>query len=96
MNSRYRLRLELDIARVRGAISPPAAFLMIRRVAWQAVGGFDEGFHPVWFEDVDFCRRLRDRGFAYCTCRDADGQNMRAGDSVSKLALDSTSRGLVW
>jgi len=23
----------------------------------------DEGFHPLWFEDVDFCRRVHDAGF---------------------------------
>jgi N-acetylglucosaminyl-diphospho-decaprenol L-rhamnosyltransferase len=48
----------------RGAVEQPAgAFLMIRRDVWQKLGGFDEGFHPVWFEDVDFCRRAADAGF---------------------------------
>jgi GT2 family glycosyltransferase len=37
--------------------------LMIRRTAFEAVGGFDEQFFPAWFEDVDFCKRLRDRGW---------------------------------
>ncbi len=35
------------------------ACLMARRDALQAVGGFDPGFWPVWFEDVDLCLRLR-------------------------------------
>jgi N-acetylglucosaminyl-diphospho-decaprenol L-rhamnosyltransferase len=26
------------------------------------LGGLDEGFSPLWFEDVDFCRRILDRG----------------------------------
>ena len=43
---------------------PAAAFLLIRRAAWEALGGFAEEFHPVWFEDVDFCRRLRDQGWS--------------------------------
>jgi GT2 family glycosyltransferase len=38
---------------------PAGAFLMVRRDAWEHVGGFDEGFYPLWFEDVDFCLRLR-------------------------------------
>ena len=32
---------------------------MIRRDVWRALGGFDEAFYPLWFEDVDFCFRLR-------------------------------------
>ena len=31
---------------------------MIRRSVWRSLGGFDEGFYPLWFEDVDFCFRL--------------------------------------
>ena len=36
---------------------------MVRRSVWQELGGFDESFHPLWFEDVDFCRRAGDRGY---------------------------------
>src|SRR5829696_4485215 len=32
---------------------PAAAALALRRQALAAVGGFDDGFHPAWFEDVD-------------------------------------------
>ncbi len=38
---------------------PAGAFMMIRRDAWERVGGFDESFYPLWFEDVDFCCRLK-------------------------------------
>ena len=33
-----------------------------------AVGGFDEQFFPVWFEDVDLCQRLLENGgkIVYC------------------------------
>ena len=37
---------------------PAAACLMVRAGAFDAIGGMDERFHPAWFEDVDFCRRL--------------------------------------
>ena len=42
---------------------PAGAFLMTRRDVWEHLGGFDESFHPVWFEDVDFCRRALDAGY---------------------------------
>ena len=38
---------------------PAGAFLMFARAAWEHVGGFDERFWPIWFEDVDFCTRLK-------------------------------------
>lgn len=42
---------------------PAAAALMIRRDAYEDVGGFDERFYPAWYEDVDFCRRLKTKGW---------------------------------
>lgn len=35
------------------------AGIAMRRVDWQKVGGFDEGFFPAYFEDVDLCLRVR-------------------------------------
>jgi GT2 family glycosyltransferase len=40
---------------------PAAAAWMVRRPVWQALGGFDPTFAPAWWEDVDFCTRLRHR-----------------------------------
>lgn len=42
---------------------PAAAFWLVRRRAWDSIAGFDEEFHPAWFEDVDFCRRIKDQGW---------------------------------
>jgi len=36
-----------------------AAAIMIRRQAYEQTGGFDEHFHPAWYEDVDYCHRLK-------------------------------------
>ena len=55
--------LDWDIPSRPRVEQPAGAFLMMRRAVWQELGGFDEGFFPLWFEDVDFCRRIRDRGF---------------------------------
>jgi hypothetical protein len=41
---------------------PAAAALALRREAFAAVGGFDAGFHPAWFEDVDLARRMKTAG----------------------------------
>jgi hypothetical protein len=41
---------------------PAAAAWLVRRAVWDALGGFDESFAPAWWEDVDFCARLRRHG----------------------------------
>jgi N-acetylglucosaminyl-diphospho-decaprenol L-rhamnosyltransferase len=41
---------------------PAGACLMVPRSTLETVGGFDEAFHPAWFEDVDLCRRIRNSG----------------------------------
>ena len=38
------------------------ACLMVRRSCFEAVGGFDSIFDPAYFEDVDLCLALRERG----------------------------------
>lgn len=42
---------------------PAGACLLITKEAFSDLSGFDEQFFPAWFEDVDFCKRLRERGF---------------------------------
>ena len=37
--------------------------LMVRRAAWNAVGGFDERFFPAYYEDVDLCMAMREHGY---------------------------------
>lgn len=62
VNRRYRA-LDLDLSREQDVDQPAGAFLMVRRAAWEQAGGLDETFHPVWFEDVDFCYRIRQLGW---------------------------------
>ena len=38
------------------------ACMLVRRDAFESVGGFDEGYFLYW-EDADLCRRMRARGF---------------------------------
>ncbi len=41
---------------------PAAAALAFRREALMAAGGFDAGFYPAWFEDVDLAKRMEEAG----------------------------------
>ena len=82
-NRRYRC-LDLDDSRPQHVDQPAGACLAVRREAWESIGGFDESFYPVWFEDVDFCRRLADRGWKIAYCPDARFPHA-GGHSVSRL-----------
>ena len=37
--------------------------MLIRRAAWESVGGLDDAFYPAYYGDVDLCFRLRERGW---------------------------------
>jgi hypothetical protein len=63
VNWHYRC-LGLDPMATGPVDQPAGAFLMFSRAAWGEVGGFDESFWPLWFEDVDFCGRLKAAGFS--------------------------------
>lgn len=62
VNRRYRA-LDLPLDQPAEDVQPAGACLLVRREAWQQAGGFDEGYHPVWFEDVDFVLRLLQAGW---------------------------------
>jgi GT2 family glycosyltransferase len=64
VNRRYRC-LKLDDSIPAEVQQPAGALLMVRRNVWEELRGFDEGFYPIWFEDVDFCSRAIDRGFKF-------------------------------
>lgn len=57
---RYFLR-DLDHETASDDLQPPAACWLLRRALWQGVGEFDESLE-LFFNDVDWCRRLQARG----------------------------------
>jgi len=48
-----------------------AACLLVRRSVWEEVGGLDEAYRIAYFEDSDFCMRLREAGYRILYCPDS-------------------------
>lgn len=85
VNRRYRC-LDADYTKVQPVDQPAGACLAFTREAWQAIGGMDTQFVPVWFEDVDFCKRLIDSGRKIVYCPTARFRHSGA-HSISKLSF---------
>ena len=85
-NWHYRCK-DKDFRSAARVEQPAGAFLMFRRSLWQELGGFDERFWPVWFEDVDFCARARQAG-RQGWFEPAAVARHAGGHSVSTLSLE--------
>ena len=83
VNRRYRC-LDRDYDQPGMVEQPAGAFLMVRRDIWSKLGGFDEQFYPVWFEDVDFCRRAMDAGYEIAYIPSVIARH-KGGHSVGKI-----------
>jgi len=92
VNRRYRC-LDADLSRDQEAEQPAGAFLLFRRDVWQQLGGFDTQFAPVWFEDVDFCRRVHNLGMKIQYVASVTARH-QGGHSVAKL--EWACRELCW
>jgi GT2 family glycosyltransferase len=92
VNRRYRY-LDRDLLTAGAVEQPAGAFLMIRRDVWEQLHGFDEQFHPIWFEDVDFCRRALELGYTIEFVPQVRVVH-QGGHSVNNLA--ASRRALLW
>lgn len=92
INWRYRC-MEFDPSTQCDVEQPAGALLMLRRGAWERLLGFDLSFFPLWFEDVDFCRRAKDDGWRVVYVPRVVARHS-GGHSVAKLAADK--RQLYW
>ena len=92
-NRRYRY-LDRDLNREGPVEQPAGAFLMVRRDVWEHLGGLDEAFHPVWFEDVDFCRRAAEAGYRIEYVPQVRAEHL-GGHSVKETSLGSHGTVLV-
>lgn len=84
VNRSYRY-LDRDLDQPGPVDQPAGAFLMFRRDVWAKLGGFDEQFYPVWFEDVDFCRRAVDAGYEIAYVPSVAARH-KGGHSVSRIS----------
>jgi N-acetylglucosaminyl-diphospho-decaprenol L-rhamnosyltransferase len=85
INRRYRY-LDADYSQQQQVEQPAGACLAVTRAAWESISGFDEQFFPVWFEDVDLCRRLLAQGGRIFYCPQARFRHSGA-HSVGKLSF---------
>jgi GT2 family glycosyltransferase len=92
VNRRYRC-LDLDAGCSAWVEQPAGAFLMLQRDAWRALGGFDESFRPLWFEDVDFAKRALDAGYRIAYVPEAAARHCGGG---SARRLSTEKREMFW
>jgi len=92
VNRRYRC-LDADPDLAADVEQPAGACLMIRRTVWRELGGFDEAFRPVWFEDVDFLKRAAAAGYRVRFVPSATAKHA-GGHSVAQVP--SGLRQLYW
>jgi GT2 family glycosyltransferase len=92
VNWHYRC-LGFDFSASSDVEQPAGAFLLLRRDVWMELGGFDEQFCPLWFEDVDFCWRIREKGYRVRYTPEAVAKHT-GGHSVAKISLEN--RPLYW
>jgi GT2 family glycosyltransferase len=86
VNWHYRC-LDFDYSTQMEVEQPAGAFLMIRRDAWESLGGLDEDFYPLWFEDVDFLKRAKDNLYHTSYVPKAVAKHT-GGHSIRKISLE--------
>ena len=90
VNRAYRY-LDRDLDQPGPVEQPAGAFLMFRQDVWKKLDGFDEQFYPVWFEDVDFCRRAVDAGYEIVYAPSMVARH-KGGHSVSRISSQRRAR----
>jgi N-acetylglucosaminyl-diphospho-decaprenol L-rhamnosyltransferase len=90
LNWHYRCKA-LDPMTAALVDQPAGAFLMLSRAVWERLGGFDERFWPVWFEDVDFCARIKAAGLRIWY-EPAGVAKHSGGHSIRALSLENRQR----
>jgi GT2 family glycosyltransferase len=63
------------------------AALALRRATYEALSGFDEGFFPGYFDDVDLCGRARSAGWRVLYVGDACGVHVESALGIAPEVL---------
>jgi len=67
LNSNFEFHLKnLDSSNEKNCYEieqPAGACLFVSSKVYNALDGLDEGFHPAWYEDVDFAVRVQKKGY---------------------------------
>ena len=92
LNRRYR-QLDFDPERSQDVEQPAGALLMVRREVLEEIGGLDERFYPLWFEDVDLCLRIRRAGYRIRYVPECVAQH---GGAHSLASMTLEERFLAW
>jgi GT2 family glycosyltransferase len=92
VNRSYRC-LDSDPGVTQQVEQPAGAFLLTRRSVWTQAGGLDEAFHPVWYEDVDYCKRVLELGFSIWYLPQAVARHQGGHSAVQ---LDWGAREVYW
>ncbi|GAB4194524.1 MAG: hypothetical protein OHK0022_10590 [Roseiflexaceae bacterium] len=79
----------------RGQYDTPAeleavhgAAMAFPRALWQELGGFDEGFFPAYWEEVDFCVRARQTGRRVLVAPDAVVRHEHEASATGKYSAE--------
>ncbi len=68
-----------------------SACCMIRRSVFEEIGGLDEAFNPVEFEDIDFSYRLRARGYRIAYVPEAEMYHFESVTTAGTASIPNTS-----
>ena len=92
--SRY-LMDDMDYGRTQDVEQVRGAYMAFRREILDVVGNLDERFY-IWFEDIDYCKRVREAGYkvryvADISCIDYVGQSFKQVSVTKKQKMLSKS-----
>lgn len=64
------------------------ACMLIRRRAFDEVGGFDQNYWMYW-EDADICRRLKDQGWSAMLCTEAQAHHSTGSSGHDERTIEA-------
>lgn len=78
--------------RVQDCSAVTAACMVLKRAAFEDVGGFDDENLPVAYNDVDLCLRLRERGYRILWTPHAELYHFESASRPSDLSREERKR----